>query len=191
MKKVFLIITLIYSSVCFSQNIPDDFLGSWYGVLEIKNPKRNGYTVNMELHLQKTDTANNWRYTIIYDNGERRDERKYNLVKSDSLPGLYMVDENNGIILYEVLIGNRMFQRFEVMDNVIYGITTYEKNKITWELVTDNNKLSFQSGKGDEEIPFVTTYLPTNYQRAELTKKKPTPKKVKKGKKEDSKDGNK
>ncbi len=180
MKKVVLLAFLLLNSVSFSQNIPTDFLGSWYGVLEIKNPKGKGYSVNMELHLQKTDTANNWRYTIVYDNGERRDERKYNLAKSDSLPGLYIIDENNGIILYEVQIGNRMFQRFEVMDNVIYGITTYEKNQITWELITDNNKLSFQSGNGDEEIPFVTTYLPVNYQRAVLTKKKPKPVKQKK-----------
>jgi len=180
MKKILIIIALLFSTTCFAQNIPNNFLGSWYGVLEIKNPKRKGYTVNMELHLQKTDTVDNWRYTIVYDNGERRDERKYNLIKSDSLPGLYIVDENNGIILYEVEIGNRMFQRFEVMDNVIYGITTYEKNKITWELVTDNNKLSLVSGKGDEEIPFVTTYLAVNYQRAVLTKKKPKPVKTKK-----------
>jgi hypothetical protein len=119
----------------------------------------------------------------VYDDGKQRDERKYNLIKSDSIPGLYEVNENNGIIINEVLIGNRMFQRFEVMDNVIYGITTYEKNKITWELISDNEKISFQSGKGDEDSPFVVTYFPTNYQRAVLTKKKPKPLKSTDGKK--------
>jgi hypothetical protein len=179
MKKAIFIFFLFYTT-CFAQNIPNDWIGSWYGILEISNPKGKNYSLHMELHLQKTDTVNNWRYTIVYDNGERRDERKYNLIKADSLPGLFIIDENNGIILNEVQIGNRMFQRFEVMDNVIYGITTYEKGKITWELVSDNNKLSYQSGKGDEEIPFVTTFLPTNYQRAVLTKKKLKPIKAKK-----------
>jgi hypothetical protein len=179
-KSILIIAFSIISISGFSQNIPEDWIGSWYGILEVKNPKGNTYAVNMELHLQKTDTANNWRYTIVYDDGKRRDERRYNLTKADSLPGLYIIDENNGILLNEVKMGNKMFQRFSVMDNVIYGITTYEKGKITWELVSDNNKLSFQSGKGDEEIPFVTTYLPVNYQRAVLTKKKPKPIKPKK-----------
>lgn len=168
------------SSYAYSQNIPDDWVGSWYGVLEIRNPKKLLASINMELHLGKTDTAGKWKYTIVYDDGKQRDERKYNLIKRDSLPGLFEVDENNGIIINEVLIGNRTFQRFEVMDNVIYGITTYEKGKIIWELVSDNEKVSFQSGRGDEEVPFVTTYYPTNYQRAVLTKKKPKPLKKKK-----------
>ncbi len=180
MKKLFLLSLIFFSISGFTQNIPDDWIGSWYGVLDIRNPKGKTYSINMELHLQKTDTLNNWRYKIVYDDGSKRDERKYNLIKSDSLPGLYTIDENNGIILYEVQIGNRMFQRFEVMDNVIYGITTYEKGKITWELISDNKKFSFQSGHGDEDIPFVITYLPSNYQRAVLTKKKPKPIKPKK-----------
>jgi hypothetical protein len=173
MKKIALIISVLISSCLHAQNIPEDWLGDWYGILEIKNPKGTIATINMELNLVKTDTANNWLYTIVYDDGKRRDERKYNLIKSDSLPGLFEVDENNGIIINEVLMGNKTFQRFEVMDNVIYGITTYEKGKITWELISDNEKISFQSGKGDEDSPFVTTYFPTNYQRAVLTKKKP------------------
>jgi hypothetical protein len=180
MKKLLLIAFLLVNISLFAQNIPGDWLGSWYGILEIKNPKGTTYSLNMELHLQKTDTANNWSYTIVYDDGKQRDERRYNLAKSDSLPGLFIINENNGIILNEVQIGNRMFQRFEVMDNVIYGITTYEKGKITWELISDNQKFSMRSGNGDEDIPYVTTFLPTNYQRAVLTKKKNKPIKPKK-----------
>lgn len=175
-----LFISILFIGSLSAQNIPNDWLGDWYGILEIKNPKGNTYSINMELHLSKTDSANRWQYTIVYDDGKNKDERKYFLIKKDSLPGLYEIDENNGIIINEVQIGNRMFQRFEVMDNVIYGITTYEKGKITWELVSDNKALSFQSGKGDEEIPFVVTYYPMNYQRAVLTKKKPKPIKQKK-----------
>ena len=181
-KRMSFFILFIFSSVAYTQNmnIPQDWLGDWYGVLEVKNPKGNIRTVNMELHLAKTDTANNWRYTLVYDDGKQRDERKYNLVKSDSLPGLFIINENNGIVINEVQMGNKMFQRFEVMDNVIYGITTYEKGKITWELVSDNVKINLVSGVGDENIPFVTTYFPTSYQRAVLTQKKPKPAKKKK-----------
>lgn len=179
-RWILFILAILTSAQLFSQNIPDDWLGSWYGVLEIRNPKKLVATINMELHMSKTDTAGRWNYTIVYDDGTQRDERKYTLIKKDSLPGLFEVDENNGIIINEVLIGNRTFQRFKVMDNVIYGITTYEKGKITWELISDNEKISYQSGRGDEESPYVTTYYPTNYQRAVLTKKKPKPVKKKK-----------
>lgn len=184
MKLLFIL--LFFSLSASAQNIPQDWIGDWYGVLEIRSPKGIIASINMELHLAKTDTANNWKYIIVYDNGNQRDERRYNLIKSDSIPGLYEINENNGIILNEVQMGNKMFQRFEVMDNVIYGITTYEKGKIIWELVSDNEKINFQSGKGDEEVPYVTTYFPTNYQRAVLTKKKPkAPKKVKQKEKDD------
>lgn len=190
-NHILFILFFAFSSILSAQNIPADWLGDWYGILEIKNAKGNTYKINMELHLAKTDTPSKWTYTLIYDDGTKRDERKYSLIKKDSLAGLYEIDENNGIIINEVQIGNRMFQRFEVMDNVIWGITTYEKGKIIWEIVSDNKNLNFQSGKGDEEIPFVTTYYPTNYQRAELTKKKPKPVKLKHSKKKESSDVNK
>jgi hypothetical protein len=57
MKKLLLLSLMLFSISGFAQNIPDDWLGSWYGVLEIRNPKGKTYSVNMELHLQKTDTA--------------------------------------------------------------------------------------------------------------------------------------
>jgi len=177
-----LFIVFLFSGATSAQNIPGDWLGDWYGILEIKNPKGHIYQINMELHLAKTDTPTKWNYTIVYDDGIERDERKYSLLKKDSILGLYEIDENNGILINEVQMGNRMFQRFEVMSSVIYGITTYEKGKITWELISDNKDINFQSGKGDEEIPFVITYYPTNYQRAVLTKKKPKPVKQKKKK---------
>src|SRR5690349_5554802 len=113
MNIIFII--FIFCGGVSAQNIPDDWLGDWYGILEIKNPKGHTYAINMELHLVKTDSANKWQYTIVYDDGTNRDERKYFLIKKDSLPGLYEIDENNGIIINEVQIGNRMFQRFEVM----------------------------------------------------------------------------
>lgn len=174
--QLFFIFFLLIQAIK-AQNIPQDWLGDWYGKLEIKTTKGIFATIDMELHLLATDTVNNWKYTIVYDNGKNRDERKYNLIKNDSLTGLYEVNENNGIIINEMKIGNKMFQRFEVMDNVIYGITTYEKGKIIWELVSDNENINLQSGKGDEEIPFVTSYFPINYQKAVLTKKKPAKKK--------------
>lgn len=178
MKIIFIL--FLFCSIAKAQNIPQDWLGDWYGILEISTSKGLLASINMELHLAKTDTANNWRYTLIYDDGKTRDERKYNLIKIDSIPGLYEINENNGIILYEVQMGNRMLQRFDVMDNVIYGITTYEKGRIVWELISDNEKITRQSGNGDEESPLVNAYFPNNYQRAILTKKKPKPIKKKK-----------
>jgi hypothetical protein len=193
MKKILFGFCLLLTQSIQAQNIPQDWLGDWYGVLEVRSPKGLVASINMELHLTKTDTVNNWKYTLVYDNGKKRDERKYNLIKSDSIPGLFEINENNGIIINEVQMGNRMFQRFEVMDNVIYGITTYEKGKIIWELVSDNEQISFQSGEGSEDSPLVTTYFPTNYQKAILTKKKPKPvkkTKTERGKTEENKELN-
>ena len=171
------IFLILFQPVCFAQNIPQDWLGDWYGKLTINVPKGTVATIDMELHLSTTDNPYKWNYTIVYDEGESRDERKYTLIKSDSISGLYTIDENNGIIINEMNIENKMFQRFKINDNVIYGITTYEKGKITWELVSDFERHSLQTGNGDEEIPFVTSYYPINYQRAVLTKKKPKNKK--------------
>lgn len=179
MKKLLLILAISCSTLLHAQNIPQDWLGDWYGILEITTNKGLFASINMELHLAKTDTINNWSYVLIYDDGKTRDERKYNLIRSDSIQGLYIVNENNGILLYEVQMGNRMLQRFEVMDNVIYGITTYEKGKIIWEIISDNEEIKIQSGNGDENSPFVNAYFPSNYQRAVLTKKKPKPTKKK------------
>lgn len=167
------------STISLTKDLPNAYLGSWYGNLNIENAKGKLYSIQMELHISKTDTANRWNYTIVYVTPERRDERKYALIKVDSLPGLYQVDENNGIFINEVQIGNKMFQRFQVEQSMLIGITTYEKNKIIWEMISDNKEIFTQSGYGNAEIPYVYSFMPSNYQSAVLTKKKPKQKKKK------------
>lgn len=173
MKKAIIFPLLFLFTPLFAQNIPADWIGSWYGSLEIQSPKELLGTIDLELHINPTESPNKWRYTIVFDDGVGKDEIEYYLIKSDSLVGLYEVDESNGIIIYEIKMGNKMFQGFEENNHVYSSITTYDKNKITWECVSDDETIKYRTGKGTAEIPFLTTFLPSNYQRAILTKKKP------------------
>lgn len=172
MKKLFILFLSVFWSTLHAQNIPQGWEGEWVGLLEIYNAKGNMETINMELHINSTDKPGRWRYTIIFSDNEGKDQIEYFLVKIDSLPYLYEVEEDNGLIIYEILMGHKMFQGFEVNKHVYCSITSYEKNKITWELVSDDETINYRSGKGKTESPSLTTFLPDSYQCATLIKKK-------------------
>ena len=164
----------IYNTPSFSQqdtaiNFPDDYFGIYTGTLEISNKKGNS-TYPMEFHLQPTDSIGKYEYKLVYGAGDDRQERPYSLIAKDQATGSYIVDENNGIILHDKVIGNRMYALFEVGGNLLTTFITFEKDHMIFEIAVTNTAEKQRSYTDDEEKTEVISYPITTVQRAVLQK---------------------
>ena len=132
------LLILLCSSIRAQENLegqfPDDFLGIYKGDLEINSP-RGTNKVPMEFHLLATDIEGEYKYTLVYGEGKERQERKYRLLEKDPEQGLYVVDEKNGIILDDKVVGNRMYSLFEVNDSLLTTFVTFYRDHMVFEIV--------------------------------------------------------
>jgi len=176
MKPYYLLMYLLFVSITpiFSQenspiNFPDDFFGIYTGTLEISN-KNGNQTYPMEFHLQPTDSIGKYEYKLVYGAGDQRQERPYNLIAKDTASGSYIVDENNGIILHDKVIDNRMYALFEVGGSLLTTFITFEKDHMIFEIVATNTAEKQLSYANNEEKTEVISYPITTVQRAVLQK---------------------
>ncbi|MGK0386527.1 MAG: hypothetical protein ACI849_001144 [Patiriisocius sp.] len=169
----YLLYFFLFTSVATAQdiqhNFPDDFFGNYTGILHIHNDK--GTTeLPMEFYLQPTDSVGSYQYTLVYGEGEQRQERLYTLKEKNKDKGEYIVDENNSIILDDKVIGNRMYALFEVGGSLLTTFITFEKDHMIFEIVyLDTSKKNITGGTS-EEIPEVISYPILVVQRAVLKK---------------------
>ncbi|MBL4662832.1 MAG: hypothetical protein JKY22_04595 [Flavobacteriaceae bacterium] len=166
---LFFISTPLFPQQNTSINFPNDYFGIYTGTLKISN-KKGTQTYPMEFHFQPTDSVGKYEYKLIYGIGDNKQERPYNLIAEDAASGLYIVDENNGIILHDKVIDNRMYTLFEVGNNLLTTFITFEKDHMIFEIaVTDKTEKQI-SYADDEEKTKVISYPISTVQRAVLQK---------------------
>ncbi|GEQ86915.1 hypothetical protein ULMS_24230 [Patiriisocius marinistellae] len=150
-------------------NFPHDFFGNYTGTLHIYNDKGNT-EYPMEFHLQPTSFEKEYTYTIIYGNGEQRQERLYTLKEKDVEKGIYVVDENNGILLENKVINNKLYTLFEVNDSLLTTFITFEEDHLLFEIIFVQTEKKWKSGGTQEKIPEVFSYPIQVIQQATLLK---------------------
>lgn len=150
-------------------NFPDDYFGIYKGTLEIE--AENGIReIPMELHLKPTDTIGKYHYTLIYGEGDMRQERKYTLRDEDPEKGRFTVDENNGIVLDDKLMGNKLYSLFEVQGNLLTTFITFHQDHLVFEITFANKENRRVSQAENEEKTEVISYPISTVQRGILKK---------------------
>jgi len=172
--KLLLVFIICFPIFAFSQaqeeaNFPDDYFGVYKGTLNISSA-RGPSTYPMEFHLLPTDTIGNYHYTLIYGEGDMRQERKYTLLATDADKGEYVVDENNGIVLDDKVVGNRMYSLFEVQGTILTTFITFEKDHMVFEIVATQKENSKTTIAENEDKTEVISYPISTIQRAVLIK---------------------
>lgn len=150
-------------------NFPIDWVGEWEGRLEIFNVKGKSMDLYMGLNILPLEN-DRYTWTIIYGEGEKRQERKYELMPKDTAKGHYLIDEKNSIILDDFLLGNTLYSRFEVMENLLLTSYKLEGEILTFEVISGNLEPINATG-GQDSIPVVNSYNVFVMQRAELKRK--------------------
>ena len=173
MKIVQIILCLVWVSLVSAQDqkltFPQDYFGIYKGDLEITN-SRGTQTIQMEFHLQPTDSVGNYNYVLVYIADGKRQERHYNLIETDKEKGRYIVDENNGIILDATVVGNTLYSLFEVQGNILTTIETFFEDRMEFLITFSARKLKRTTGT--ENSGDVHAYPVTTVQKGVLYKSK-------------------
>lgn len=170
-KQVFLFIILIFSLNAQSQ-IQSEWEGHYRGNLNISQLSGGKSVYHMELLVQK-ETDSTWKWTIIYGEGDAKDERNYTLKSKGN--SIYEIDEHNSIVLSCNLIKNQFLSVFEVQGNLLHIMYTFEEGQVIFDCTSSNNKIETGGGKdqNNSDIPLVYSYNSTTVQQAVLKKKNP------------------
>ena len=176
---------LVFSPICFAQEpesptvaavrknktFPNDWFGNWKGEVQSRSPSGKQDAFQMELRVAPTEKPDRFQWTIIYEGAQGRSERLYTLVAKDPDNGLFVIDENNGILLDATLIGDTLTEHFTVGGQRIWTTSrlqqTVSGREIHFELSTADDTQANKSG-GKDGIPEVSSLRLSNQQRAIL-----------------------
>lgn len=155
-----------------TMGLPATWLGEWKGTLEIINSQGKRNKVEMQLLISKHDSTDRWNWTIVYGTGDKRQDRKYQLIVKNAAKGWYQVDEKNGIYLDAFYTENTLVSVFEVENNLLTTVERLEGKKLYFEIFMSVTKAPNITGGNAKDIPPVKSYPVRVFQRAVLTKKK-------------------
>lgn len=179
MRFLLLILTIGYCTVSTAQTatlgFPASWSGDWVGTLNIFNGRGLVQSVEMTVEIHKIDTSTEGRYTfgLIYGS-KSEDWRPYEIVPVAPERGVWKVDEKNSIAMESYLMGPKLLCWFVVQGSRV--LCTYEKisdDKMIFEVYSGMETAVSKTGntkQGEEEIPEVTTFPFSVFQRAELHK---------------------
>jgi hypothetical protein len=149
---------------------PDGWAGTWTGMLNIWKGSTIVQSVPMKTVIASTSHPDQYQWMTTFGDKEAT-EKPYLLKIVDRSKGLYVIDEQNSIVIETYLFDNKLVSWYTVVGSFIQA--TFEKRgtDLVFEIlagseipvsITGNTKL------GEEDIPEVKT-MPFNVmQRAVL-----------------------
>jgi hypothetical protein len=174
MKVIAVLLFLIVSFSSVAQkSFPSQFVGHWQGEINwyrqgAARPKRN----KMQVVIQPTDSANQYTWKIIY--GEKEEDTRPYLIKLvDTASGRWVMDEQNGILLDQYWIGDKLYCVFGLSGVTIVNAYWREGEHLMVEFASYPSKSVRTSGEGTEESPTVESYAVRSYQKGILSRLKP------------------
>lgn len=169
--RVVLLISFILSfsvSTKAQQSFPKSWEGKWRGQLKwYKTGNAEPKEVNMELRIHATDRDSVWMWQIIYGD-ETKDNRPYFLVCKDSAKVHWQINENNGIILDQFWVADKLSGAFTVQNSTIINNYWLEDDKLIVEFFSISAKPIASTGKGTNDSPTVDSFKVGSYQKAVL-----------------------
>jgi hypothetical protein len=175
MKQFILAFSLfVFNYLAFAQyTFPDAWIGKWKGDVTIYNGKGITQVVPMELQIAKGDSAQQWKWTIIYLLKDKpKDERPYLLKCIDREKGHYIMDEKNSILLDAYYYGNVFYSSFEVQGTQLNVTYRMQGKNIVMEIFFGKSEAINTTGGTSEDVPPVKSFAINGMQRAILKKTK-------------------
>jgi len=177
LETIFLVTFLLFTTIASTQiddslDFPEKWQGEWAGELVISSAEGELQRLSMMLKILPLNDSTH-TYTIVYGEESEETTRPYYLVERDQAIGHYILDENNGIMIDDFYINNKLYSRFEVMGNLLLATLEQREGKLVYEIISGS--LIPISMTGDtiidsEEIPPVHSYNIRVQQRALLTR---------------------
>ena len=169
-----LIVTTLLLMVCSlapaQSSFPESWVGNWKGELQwFRTGTTEPQNVNMELRIQKGDSAGNYTWHLVYGSVSE-DSRPYLLRAKDAAKGHWVIDELNGIVLDQFWVANKFCGAFMVQNNTIVNNYWIDNGKMIIEFYSLGAKPIVTTGLGTDESPKVDSYRVGSYQKAILSR---------------------
>lgn len=165
-----------YTQTTISDDIfPEDWLGTYKGKMYIMKQGK-GITDSLDIVFELLpDDTNRWIYRMTYKGTKYAEIIKdYYLIKPDSLAeGSFLLNEKDGIIIAQTLIGNTFYSNFTVAGNFLSSTMRKTGNLIEFEVLSSKKKESLTTknkAKPGQIVFEVKSYPPYATQRAVLKK---------------------
>lgn len=165
MKKIALLILISFTfySVNFAQSFPEKCEGVWKGKMQIYNQSKNISSVDIRMTISKIDSLS-WTWKTEYISASLPVTKDYVLRIKNLEKGEFLIDEGNGIILNEQLIGNKMISVFDIKGLLLTSSYELIDNKLIFEVISGR--------KAQSNGANIESYQMKNLQRVVLTKTK-------------------
>jgi hypothetical protein len=168
MKQLYIIfILLLFSPFLIAQtaDFPKSWEGNWKGEVTIFSSNGN-HLVPVSLVIQPIDSVH-WTWTLHYE-APNQSPRKYELVKDQSG---WKIDEKNGVVLPQQLIGNRLASSFSVAGNLLICYYWLENDVLQMEIHAVAKEANSKTGADTEESFEVSNHFIGSLQKAKLYRK--------------------
>ena len=139
---------------------PEAFLGTWSGPLQILKDGVVTRELEMSLSISPKE-KDRYSWTLTYLDGDKVDERPYELVVKDKEKGHFEIDELNSIVLPMDRSGNRLSSWFGVMGQQLFVTYVLFEKHIDFEISVSGAEPGSVSGGGvhlGDTIPEVGIY---------------------------------
>lgn len=168
MKQLLIVLAFwVYRNSAISQitDFPQAWEGNWAGEIAIESSKTSD-KIPMSLSIHPIE-ENRWTWVLHYQ-VEGQEPRNYELINDSSG---WKIDEKNGIVLPQLMIGNRLASSFSVMGNLLMCYYWLEKDALNMEIHMVKQESATKTGLDTEESPEVSIHFIGAFQKAVLHRK--------------------
>jgi hypothetical protein len=145
MRLLFLF--LLLPTLAFTQGIPDEWLGSYEGVMEIYNNNGLQQKIGVNFDLQIMDRPNYWTYNMTYINlkdGEVMSTKAYKIFYAEETKKLWL-DEGDSLLIEMTHLGNCFYDHFELSDMFFNSALCKQDDNLLFEITGGQKKPTYTS----------------------------------------------
>jgi len=138
---------LFLSSFAYGQGIPNEWLGSYGGTMEIYNQKGLQQTIGVNFDLNIMDRHNYWAYNMSYVDLKNNDvvsTKSYKILYNEDSKTLWM-DEGDGLLIEMSFLGNCLYDHFELSGMFFNSSLCQQEKNLLFEITGGQSKPTYTS----------------------------------------------
>lgn len=138
---------LFLSSFAYGQGIPNEWLGSYGGTMEIYNQKGLQQTIGVIFDLKIMDRHNYWTYNMSYVDLKNNDvvsTKSYKILYNEDSKTLWM-DEGDSLLIEMSFLGNCLYDHFELSGMFFNSSLCQQEKNLLFEITGGQSTPTYTS----------------------------------------------
>jgi hypothetical protein len=138
---------LFLSSFAYGQGIPNEWLGSYGGTMEIYNQKGLQQTIGVIFDLKIMDRHNYWTYNMSYVDLKNNDvvsTKSYKILYNEDSKTLWM-DEGDSLLIEMSFLGNCLYDHFELSGMFFNSSLCQQEKNLLFEITGGQSAPTYTS----------------------------------------------